>query len=173
VSASDAITVSIGVDVPPALAFRIFTSELDAWWQHGPRYRFVAPYGGVMKLEPGVGGRLLHIHDEAAGLAFEVGRVRVWEPPTRLVFSWRLDNFAPDEITVVEVRFDRTDDGTLVTVTHRGWDGLRPDHPARHRQSGRAFVLFRGRWWADMLTAAKAHAERETSETDSRGGTPP
>lgn len=172
-SASDAVTVSIEVGVPPAVAFDVFTAEIDAWWQHGPRYRFVAPYGGVMKLEPRAGGRLLHVHDEAAGLLFEVGRVRVWEPPTRLVFSWRLDSFAPDEITLVEVSFEPAETGTLVTVTHRGWDSLRLDHPARHGQSGRAFVLFRGRWWADLLAAAKAHAERAQCTTDPRGGVRP
>jgi uncharacterized protein YndB with AHSA1/START domain len=175
VSAADAVTVSIEVGVPPATAFEVFTAEMDTWWQHGPRYRFVAPYGGVMKLEPRVGGRLLHVHDPAAGLSFEVGRVRVWEPPARLVFSWRLDNFAPHEVTEVEVRFKPAAHGTLVTVTHRGWDSLPPAHPARHGQVGRAFVLFRGRWWADMLAAAKARAERAECEIDSRhsrGGHP-
>jgi uncharacterized protein YndB with AHSA1/START domain len=170
VSAADAVRVSIEVGVPPTTAFEVFTAEMDAWWQHGPRYRFVAPYGGVMKLEPRVGGRLLHVHDPVAGLSFEVGRVRAWEPPARLVFSWRLDNFAPHEMTEVEVRFEPAGDGTLITVTHRGWDGLASDHPARHGQVGRAFVLFRGRWWADMLAAAKARAERVRCDIDPRGG---
>jgi uncharacterized protein YndB with AHSA1/START domain len=160
VSAADAVTVSIEVAVAPTFAFEVFTEDLDAWWGYGPRYRFVSPYTGVMKLEPGVGGRLLHVHDEATDDAFVVGHVRAWDPPERLAFSWRLANFAPDEVTEVEVRFAAVPAGTRVTVTHRGWDGLRAGHPARHGQIDRAFVLFKGRWWADLLAAAKRHAEQ-------------
>jgi uncharacterized protein YndB with AHSA1/START domain len=167
-SSADAVTVSIEVGVPPASAFETFTEDLDAWWGYGPRYRFVAPYTGVMKLEPGVGGRLLHVHDEATGEAFVVGSVHTWEPPARLVLSWRLPNFTPEQRTEVEIRFDAIPAGTRVSVTHRGWDGLPADHPARHGQVDRAFVLFKGAWWADVLGAAKRHAERHR-ELERRG----
>lgn len=169
-SAADAVTVSLEVAVVPAFAFAVFTEDLDAWWGYGPRYRFVPPYTGVMKLEPGVGGRLLHVRDEGTDDAFVVGRVRVWEPPERLVFSWRLANFAPGEETEVEVRFDAAPAGTRVTVTHRGWDGLPAGHPARHGQVAQAFVLFRGGWWADMLAAARRHAERDGRAATPGGG---
>jgi uncharacterized protein YndB with AHSA1/START domain len=172
VSAADAVTVSIEVAVAPTFAFEVFTEDLDAWWGYGPRYRFVSPYTGVMKLEPGVGGRLLHVHDEATGEAFVVGRVRAWDPPERLVFSWRLANFAPAQDTEVEVRFQPVAAGTRVTVTHRGWDGIPPGHPARHGQVDRAFVLFKGRWWADLLAAAKRHAEQADRKPEPGGGRP-
>ena len=154
---ADAVTVSIEVGVPPATAFEAFTEEMDAWWGRGPRFRFVAPYEGVMKLEPGVGGRLLHVYDEAADKVFVVGHVRVWQPPERLVVSWRLTNFAPHEETEVDVRFVPSGAGTRVSVTHRGWDGLPAGHPARHGLADHPFVLMRGHWWADMLTSAKRH----------------
>jgi hypothetical protein len=77
-SDADAVTVSIEVAVTPATAFEVFTEDLDAWWQRGPRYRFLAPHEGVLRLEPGVGGRLLHARDDAGDDVFEVGRVRVW-----------------------------------------------------------------------------------------------
>jgi hypothetical protein len=35
---------------------------------------------------------------------------------------------------------------------------------------GRAFVLFRGRWWTDMLAAAKTRAEGAQFEMDRQGG---
>ena len=166
-SAADAVTVSIEVAVAPAFAFEVFTEDLDAWWRYGPTYRFVSPYTGIMKLEPGVGGRLLHVHDEATGEAFVVGHVRAWDPPARLVFSWRLPNFAPDQDTEVEVRFQPAPSGTRVTVTHRGWDDVPVGHPARHGQVGRAFVLFKGHWWAELLAAAKAHVEHEAARRTS------
>ena len=171
-SAADAISVSIEVGVDPAFAFAVFTEDLDAWWGHGPRYRFVPPYAGVMRLEPGVGGRLLHVHDPTTGEAFVVGRVRAWEPPERLVFSWRLDSFEPGQETEVEIRFAAVPAGTRVTVIHRGWDGLPPGHPARHGQVGHAFVLFKGRWWTDLLAAARRHAERAHEAIESGGKRP-
>jgi len=157
-SAADSVTVSIDVEVEPTVAFDVFTRELDAWWGRGPRFRFVAPYGGTLTLEPGVGGRLLHVVD--GGVSFVVGHIEVWEPPRRLALTWRLTNFTPEQQTRVDVRFEPAGDRTRVSVTHSGWDAIPAAHPARHGLDGREFVLFRGRWWADLLTAVKQHAER-------------
>jgi len=158
VSAADAVTVSVDVEVEPAVAFDVFTRELDTWWGRGPRFRFVAPYGGTLTLEPGVGGRLLHVVGD--GVSFVVGRVEVWEPPRRLALTWRLTNFTPEQQTRVDVRFEPAPEGTRVSVTHSGWDALPAAHPARHGLTGHEFVLWRGRWWGDLLAAVKRHAER-------------
>lgn len=158
-SASDGVSVSIDVDVEPELVFAVFTEELDAWWGRGPRFRFLAPYDGTVTLEPGVGGRLLHVQDAAAGRVFVVGRVEVWEPPHRLALTWRLPNFAPDQVTHVEVRFEPVPEGTRVTVTHRGWDSVPARHPARHGLTGHDFILMRGQWWGDILTAVRRHVQ--------------
>jgi len=66
----------------------------------------------------------------------EIGKVLVWEPGARLVFEWRAVNFVPGEVTEVEVRFEASNDGTQVSLEHRGWSKLRPDHPVRHGQEG-------------------------------------
>jgi uncharacterized protein YndB with AHSA1/START domain len=168
-SDADSVTVSIEIAVPPAVAFAVFTEDLDAWWQRGPRYRFRPPYEGVLRLEGGVGGRLLHLRFTHDTDPFVVGRVRVWEPPARLAFSWRLPNFAPHQTTEVEIRFDAVTEGTRVTLTHRGWDSVPSDHPARHGQMGRAFVLFKGHWWAGVLGAVRRHAEVIRSAVDMEG----
>ena len=157
-SAADGVRVSLDVAVEPAVAFEVFTTELDAWWGRGPRFRFVPPYAGSMRLEPGLGGRLLHVVNEA-GRIFEVGRIEAWEPPSRLAFTWRLANFRPGQITRVEVRFEPIEAGTRVTVSHDGWDSLPPEHPARHGLTGRAFVLMKGGWWGELLTSLKDVAE--------------
>jgi uncharacterized protein YndB with AHSA1/START domain len=93
-------------------------------------------------------------------VTFVVGHVEVWEPPHRVALTWRLTNFTPEQQTRVDVRFEPASAGTRVSVTHSGWDGIPAGHPARHGLTGHDFVLFRGRWWGDLLTAVKRHAER-------------
>lgn len=103
--------VIVEVEVDPRTAFDVFTSEAAAWW-HRDRSLWGPGTSGVMSFEPGVGGRLLLDGDR------EVGRVSVWEPGPRLVFS-----YGPDEQgrTEVEVRFEATELGTRVVLRHRGW----------------------------------------------------
>src|SRR5690606_30584284 len=113
------------------------------------------------RLEPGVGGRLLEsIDGEQGEHVFVVGRVRVWEPPARLIFSWTNSTFEAHQSTEVEVTFAPAPRGTLVTVTHRGWSTLPADHPARHRLPTAAFIRSIGTWWANQLTALRIEAER-------------
>lgn len=49
--------------------------------------------------------------------------------------------------------------GTLVTVKHRGFSHLRPDHPVRHGQETVAFIRSLGLWWGDLMTSLREHAE--------------
>jgi hypothetical protein len=85
VSGGDQARISVAVAVPPAVAFEIFTSEIDRWWRRGPKFRHAGKRGGFVRLEPHVGGRLFESIDAEQGEhVFEVGRVRVWEPPARL-----------------------------------------------------------------------------------------
>ena len=69
---------------------------------------------------------------------------RVWEPRTRLVFEWRAVSFTPRETTEVEALFQASPSGTLVTVTHRGWSRICPDHPARHGLAVPVFLRMMG-----------------------------
>jgi len=139
-SPGDQARVSVLVKADPAAAFRIFTEEVDQWWRRGVKYRIAGDRRGIIHLEPRVGGRLLESFETPNGpRVIETGRVTAWEPPTRLVFEWRAANFAPSEKTEVEVRFDPSPSGTLVTLTHRGWSAIRADHPARHAWRSRSF----------------------------------
>jgi uncharacterized protein YndB with AHSA1/START domain len=156
---SDSVTVTTVVDVDPATAFDVFTREIDVWWKRAPRYRFDAERSGSMRFEAGVGGRLLEVHDEAAADVFEVGRILAWEPGARLVFEWRGRGFRPGECTEVEVRFEPAGGATRLTLEHRGWDRLPPDHPARFGFTGLAFADMIGLWWADLLVAMRRRSE--------------
>jgi uncharacterized protein YndB with AHSA1/START domain len=148
--------VSITVAVPPALAFDIFTSEIDRWWRRGPKFRHSGQRSGFIRIEPAVGGRLFESIDTAAGEnVFEIGRVRVWQPPSRIAFSWRSANSAPEEATEVEVEFAPTRAGTLVTVTHRGWEALPAEHPARHGNVGADFSRMIGMWWGQQMNSLR------------------
>jgi uncharacterized protein YndB with AHSA1/START domain len=156
--AGDQARVSVLVEVPPAAAFRIFTEEIDGWWRRGQRYRVIGGERGIIHLEAGVGGRLFESIETGSGPRIvETGRVTAWDPPARLVFEWRAANFAPAEVTEVEVLFEESPSGTLVTVTHRGWSQIRPDHPARHGLEVAPFLRMLGMWWGDLMSSLRVH----------------
>ena len=153
----DQTTVSVTVAVDQSIAFEVFTTEIDLWWQRGVRFRHGGRHPGVLCFEPGVGGRLFESVEIHPGTTrtYEVGRVIAWEPPGRFVLEWRNANFAPNESTEVEVLFEPAASGTRVTVQHRGWAALRPGHPARHGLEGAAFSRMMGLWWGDLMTSLR------------------
>lgn len=154
--AGDQVRVSVSVRLPPQRTFALFTDEIDRWWRRGPRFRQAGARGGFVHIEPRVGGRMFEQVDAEGGpQVLEVGRVEVWEPPQRLVFTWRASNFAPGEATEVEVLFRPSGAGTMVTVTHRGWAALRADHPVRHGLGIEAFCRMMGLWWGDQMSAMR------------------
>jgi uncharacterized protein YndB with AHSA1/START domain len=152
----DSARISVTVALPPPLAFEIFTTEIDRWWRRGVKYRHAGARRGFLRIEPQVGGRLFEsIDGENGPHVIEVGRVRVWEPPGRLAFTWRNANFAAHEQTDVDVQFASAAAGTLVTVTHRGLASLRSDHPARHGLQGAEFSRMMGLWWGEQMSSLR------------------
>ena len=109
---------------------------------------------GRLSFDGGENGRL--IETLANGKVFEIGRVRAWEPPDRLVFGWRQATFAPDQNTEVEVRFEPVGDETRVTVEHRGWDSVPQAHVARHGFPPAVFLQRHGQWWQALLQSLGA-----------------
>jgi hypothetical protein len=152
---SQRVTVSTRVAAAPAEAFALFTGEIGAWWAAGAVNG--ARWNGVLRFEPGVGGRLLKsIGDQV----FEVGRVQRWEPPARFVFECH-EAGAPDgPCTEVEVRFAAAAGATRVTLEHRGFERLPKDHPARGGLAREALLRLWGQCWTERLEQAKACAER-------------
>ncbi|MEM9195273.1 MAG: SRPBCC domain-containing protein [Myxococcota bacterium] len=150
----DQARVSTLVRVAPEEAFRVFTTEIDAWWRRGMAYRMS---GGPIVLEPKPGGRLIEKLDDQRERVF--GRVLEWQPPKRLLLEWRAANFAPEEKTEVEVLFARSPSGTLVTITHRGWAQIRKDHPVRHGSPSKPFLRQLATWWSQLATSLREHAE--------------
>ncbi len=154
-------TVAVRVACSPEVAFDLFTTEIDLWWRRGPKFRHGTGPAASIHIEPKLDGRVVERwHEQETPSEFELGRVLVWQPSVRLVFSWRNATFAPVEHTEVEVCFAASGSGTLVTVRHRGWERLRIDHPARHGLADIAFAREVGLWWGDQLTALRAFAAR-------------
>src|SRR6478752_7190272 len=109
------VYVALRVKATPERAFQAFVEEIGAWWRPSPLFE-TTPRPGVLSFEPGEGGRL--IETRAGGKMFEIGVIRAWEPPRRLVFSWRQANFPLELHTEVEVCFEAVGDETRVSVEH-------------------------------------------------------
>lgn len=148
------ILVSLRVAASPERAFAIFAGEIGAWWKPNPLFRFTPRSPGVLALEPFQGGRFTETLPN--GTVFEIGRILLWEPGERLAFTWRQATFTPQQMTQVEVRFEPVGEETRVTVEHRGWDTVPPEHVARHAVADAVFLRRHGEWWQALLFSFEA-----------------
>ena len=120
------ITGTTTVAVPPARAFEIFTSSIDAWWPH--QYHIGQADVAEVVLEPHVGGRWFERGVD--GTECDWGRVLTWEPPHRVVFTWQINGhwqFDPDPEHASEIEALFHAEGphqTVVEVAHRYFDRL-------------------------------------------------
>jgi SAM-dependent methyltransferase len=94
------------VGLEPTVAFDVLVEDL------------VTALGRAgLAFEPGATGHM----DENGR---EVGRVVSWIPGERIALQWRPADWALEELTEVEVKFERVDGGTRLVLEHRGWGGL-------------------------------------------------
>lgn len=152
------VLVSTRIAATPARVFEAFTEEIAQWWRPNVLFQLGAGGPGSLSFVPGPDGRL--VESSPDGSEFVVGEVRTWEPPNRLVLSWREESFDEDQETELHVRFDAVDAGTRVTVEHFGWEGIPIEHAARH---GFELGLFQRRfaeWVQAWLTGLRTVAER-------------
>ena len=114
----------IVVEAPPDKAFEVFTARFGEF--KPAEHNLLATPIAETLFEPRVGG---HIYDRGTdGSECRWARVLVYEPPTRLVFSWDIGptwqlETEPDNTSEVEVRF--VADGperTRVELEHRNLD---------------------------------------------------
>ncbi|MEQ7123148.1 VOC family protein [Actinopolymorpha sp. B11F2] len=103
-------SASVEVDLDPHTAFKVFTQEIDLWWVRGPINFHDASRLAELRMEPGVGGRILEIYDESSGDMLETARITVWEPGIRLILRGTVQD------TETDIRFEATDHGTRVKV---------------------------------------------------------
>jgi uncharacterized glyoxalase superfamily protein PhnB len=101
-------SATVKVNVDPEKAFSAFTDEIDSWWVRGPINFFDSGRAVGMRVEPGVGGRILEVYE---GDALELGEITAWEPGSQLAYRSLVDD------TEVDVRFEAVEGGTEVRVT--------------------------------------------------------
>lgn len=154
---TSSVLVALRIKAPPARVFEAFTQEIALWWRPNDLFRFTPRSPGVLRFEAGEGGRFTETL--ASGKVFEIGRVTEWRPPSRLAFTWRQATFTPDQVTHVEVRFDPVGDETRVTVEHRGWEQIPPEHAAKHTFPNELVLHRHGEWWRTLLSALRERVQ--------------
>ena len=144
------ISSMVEVAVDPETAFSVFTEELDLWWVRGPINHHAGGRVLAMRCEPGVGGRLLEVYDDATGDALELARITAWEPGNRLAWTSSIDDVR------TEVRFEPSDAGTVVRVV--------ASIPADGRdRGGTAWVRVVPKWFRAWC-ARRDHAPHEVRD---------
>lgn len=157
---SSKVLVSLRVQATQARAFEAFTDEISSWWKQNGMFFFTPRSPGVVSFETGPQGRLIETLPN--GKVFEIGKIRVWDPPARLVVGWRQATFAPGQDTEVDVRFEPVgEDETRVTVEHRGWDSVPREHVAKHHFPDEIFLLRHGEYWRALLTSLNLQFKRQ------------
>jgi uncharacterized protein YndB with AHSA1/START domain len=150
------VLVAVRVGVDQEVAFEKFTRDIGQWWRPNALFAPGRPTPRRLTMHPGVDGRLVETYDD--GSEFEIGRIKVWEPPSRLVVSWRPASFTQDQETEVHVRFEALHGETRVTVEHYGWDAIPERHAARHGFPLHVFQQRLAEWWQALLASYRAAA---------------
>ena len=148
------VYVALRVKATPERAFAVFTEEIGAWWRPSGLFQTTPRAPGVLAFAD---GRLTETL--ANGKVFEIGKVLAWEPPARLVFSWRQASFPVDLHTEVEVRFEPVGAETRVSVEHRGFHQVPAESAARHGFPDQALLTRLAEYWQAQIRAVGARVE--------------
>ena len=119
---------SVTVAAPLAVAFEVFTAQIEAWWPMASHHIGQADCAAVV-IEPRAGGRWFERGVD--GSECDWGRVLLWDAPNRVLLMWQLSaQFKYDRSieTEVDVCFTALDANTTrVDLEHRGLDAYDAD----------------------------------------------
>ena len=119
---------SVIVAAPLAVAFEVFTAQIEAWWPMASHHIGQADCAAVV-IEPRAGGRWYERGVD--GVECVWGQVLVWDAPRRVVLAWQLSarfEFDPSIHTEVDVRFAVINEHTTrVELEHRGLEAYGAD----------------------------------------------
>lgn len=125
-------------------AFETFTSRIDSWWPK-MEYSLGAARVAAVVMENKVGGA---IYEEwVDGERRPWGKVLVFEPHDRLVFTWHT-GAGEERATEVEVNFIVDGDITRVELEHRGWEVFGEDAAGQREAYNGGWVEVLGRYTA-------------------------
>ena len=150
----------VRVPCDPDTAFELFTAHLGAWWPLDTHSVFGAR--GSVAFEDGV------VVERQGAQAAVWGTVLRWKRPTGFAMTWH-PGHGPERATHVAVDFAPDGDGTIVTLTHSGWERLAAPEAARQEYDrGWPHVLagFAGR----LVTVAPGEPGNEHEELSSSDG---
>jgi uncharacterized protein YndB with AHSA1/START domain len=124
-----AVVKTIVVNCSPKDAFGYFTEDIGTWWPLATHSVIGGTSGGsnvpqTCVFESRKGGRIFERGND--GAEHDWGTVTSWEPPSRVAFTWHPGR-KPETAQDVEVTFAADEGGTLVTLTHTGWEKLGKD----------------------------------------------
>jgi uncharacterized protein YndB with AHSA1/START domain len=105
------IVKSVILACDPGRAFALFTEHAGLWWPAARRHSKDA--NSTIRME--ACGRFFERSTD--GTEVQLGVVRQFEPPRRLLLDW-YPGTGPENPTQVEVTFEAVDGGTRVTVRH-------------------------------------------------------
>jgi uncharacterized protein YndB with AHSA1/START domain len=138
----NSVRKSLTVDAPQSVAWRVFTTQMGAWWPLA-HYKIGKAEAVDAVMEPHVGGRWYE--RGADGSTCDWGSVLTWEPYSKLVLSWDITadwQYDPELKTEIEVRFVVAGDNrTRVELEHR-----RLDRYGERREEMRRIFDSEGDW---------------------------
>jgi hypothetical protein len=106
------IVKSVMLPLAPLAAFELFTQKIGMWWPANRRHT-QDPASEIFLLQSG------RFYERARdGREVELGYVRSWELPSRILFDFFIAT-GPEKPTEVEITFAADEGGTRVTVIHR------------------------------------------------------
>jgi uncharacterized protein YndB with AHSA1/START domain len=140
---------SLTVAAPLERAFEVFTDEIGTWWPFDTFSIGEERTRGAV-FEGREGGSVYEEIDGAENARWAT--VLAWEPPTRVLLSWRVNPSVP--ATELEVRFAPEGEGTLVVLEHRGWEQFGDDREEARGSYEGGWDLVLGRYAGGFDTSA-------------------
>lgn len=114
------VSKSIIVKLPIDEAFALFTEGVATWWPLGSHS--VGEENTITCVFEGqVGGRIYEVQDD--GTEVEWGRVKTWNPPYSVAFTWHPGR-AADTAQDIDIKFKSIEGGTALQLVHSGWELL-------------------------------------------------
>jgi hypothetical protein len=134
---------SVVLPLAPSAAFELFTRRIGEWWPPLRRHSR-DPESEIFLLETG------RFYERARdGHEVELGCVRTWDPPNRIVLDFFVAT-SPERPTEVEITFTARGSGAEVTVVHRP----KPSSEALWSERAPRYA----RSWGDVLAALSGAA---------------
>lgn len=124
------------VPLPPDQAFETFVHQMDNWWLR----QGVFPYSFApeatrplhIRFEPRLGGRYYETFLD--GSDYVIGRINVYQPPTRLSYSWRDPSWHGE--TEISLSFAADGAGARLRYEQDGFEGAGVPELAAYYQIG-------------------------------------